>query len=127
MTTQLKRKSCIRYKKGTSPLSDNAENELLNQVDLWTIDRSGVHRLEKKFAFNSFSEAMGFTNTLAIIADEEQHHPSIHIDYRTVSIELTTHVLRGLSENDFIMAAKIDGIYSLVSEPVNGVLESAML
>lgn len=127
MHTQLKRKSCIPYKKGTPPLSDEGENGLINQLHSWTLDRRGEHRLIKKFDFNSFVEAIGFVNTLAMIAEEERHHPSIYIDYRTVTIELSTHSILGLSENDFIMAAKIDGTYGVVTEPVSGVLESAML
>jgi 4a-hydroxytetrahydrobiopterin dehydratase len=124
MITALRRKSCIPYLKGTPPLSETAENELLPQLDSWTLDRSGEHRLTKRFDFHSFVEAIGFVNTLAMITEEERHHPSIRIDYRTVSIELYTHSIRGLSENDFIMAAKTDALYSLVTEPANGILES---
>jgi 4a-hydroxytetrahydrobiopterin dehydratase len=61
------------------------------------------------------------------MAEDEGHHPSMRIDYRKVTIELTTHAVNGLSENDFIMASKIDGIYTVVREPKTGVFESAML
>ena len=127
MVTQLKLKSCITYKKGTPPLSNEEENGLINQLHSWTLDRKGEHGLTKRFDFNSFIEAIGFVNTLAMIAEEERHHPSIRIDYRTVTIELSTHTIHGLSENDFIMAAKMDGTYSIVTEPAAGVFESAML
>jgi len=127
MYLTLNRKSCTPFKKGTPPLSDSSENELLSQLNSWSLDRIGDHRLVKKFDFDSFLEAIGFVNTLAMIAEEERHHPTIRIDYRTVTIELSTHSMHGLSENDFIMAAKTEGIYSLVTEPAIGILESAML
>jgi len=127
MSTQLKRKNCVPYKKGTPPLSDNSENELLGHVYSWAVERGGVHRLVKNFDFNSFAEAVGFINTIAMVAEEERHHPSIRIENCAVCIELSTNPVLGLSENDFIMAAKIDGIYSTVTEPMIGVLESAML
>lgn len=128
MNTTLKEKSCSFCKKGVSPLSNDSESDFLNEVPSWSLDRSHVHRLKKRFEFNGFAEAMEFFNAVAIIAEQEKHHPLMCVDYRTVSIELSTHAIHGLSENDFIMAAKIDGIHSSVTEPVHrGILESAML
>jgi 4a-hydroxytetrahydrobiopterin dehydratase len=128
MDTTIRCKNCISFKSGTPPLTDNREDELLKQTPTWSIGRTnGTHRLIKNFDLNSFIEAIGFFKTIAIVAEEENHHPFMSIDYRTVSIELSTKSVRGLSENDFIMAAKIDNIYSMVTEPMIGILESAML
>ncbi|MBN1130254.1 MAG: 4a-hydroxytetrahydrobiopterin dehydratase [Chitinispirillaceae bacterium] len=109
---KLQQKSCIPCEKGGTPLTENAENDLLRELSQWELDKSGVHRLTKRFYFGTFMEAVGFVNSVAILAEDEDHHPSIKIDYRTVTIELSTHAVKGLSENDFILASKIDGIIS---------------
>ena len=109
----LRQKSCKPCEKGGRPLDETAEDGLLQELSAWNIERSGVHYLIKRFSFGTFKEAVGFVNNLAFLAESEGHHPSIRIDYRTVSIELTTHAYKGLSENDFILAAKIDNIYSI--------------
>jgi 4a-hydroxytetrahydrobiopterin dehydratase len=63
--------------------------------------------LVRTFRFKDFAQAMGFVNRVAEIAEAEGHHPEIHISWNRVRLELTTHAIKGLSENDFIMAAKI--------------------
>ena len=68
------------------------------------------HSIKRKFKFKDFKEAMKFVNDVADIANHEGHHPDIYIFYNIVDIELYTHAVKGLSENDFIMAAKIDKI-----------------
>lgn len=129
MNTTLRQKNCSsRCKKGASPLSNDEETDYISQVPTWSIDRSHAHRLKKRFDFNGFAEAIGFFKAIAVVAEEQKYHPLMCVDYRTVSIELTTHAIHGLSENDFIMAAKIDGIYSAVTERVHHVIfDSAML
>ena len=67
-------------------------------------------KIERKFKFKDFKESMKFVNKVAEIAEQEQHHPDIKIFYSLVTITLWTHAIAGLSENDFIMAAKIDRI-----------------
>ena len=64
----------------------------------------------KEMKFKDFKEAMKFINAVAEIAEAEQHHPDIYIFYNAVRLELSTHAIKGLSENDFILAAKIDKI-----------------
>ena len=65
-------------------------------------------KIKRKFQFGSFKEALDFVNRVADRAEVEGHHPNIHIYYNKVVIDLTTHVIKGLSENDFILASKID-------------------
>ena len=65
-------------------------------------------KLHKEFKFKNFVETMGFVNQVALIAQAEDHHPDMHVSYSKVVIELWTHAVGGLSENDFILAAKID-------------------
>jgi 4a-hydroxytetrahydrobiopterin dehydratase len=102
-------KHCIPCEGGTPPLTETEENKYLKMVR-WEIDRSGVHRIRKVFSFNDFNESMAFVNQVARIAQHEQHHPDLHISYRKVIIEVHTHAVLGLSENDFILAAKINEI-----------------
>lgn len=65
-------------------------------------------KLRKEFKFENFVQTMGFANQVALIAQAEDHHPDMHVSYAKVVIELWTHAVGGLSENDFILAAKID-------------------
>ena len=129
---ELLKKRCAPCERGAPPLSDSAEDALRALRALsagassWKIDRMGVHRLIKAYSFSSFPDAVSFVNSVAIIAEREQHHPVIKISYRTVEITCTTHATGGLSENDFILAAKIDEAYSILTKPA-GVFESAML
>ena len=100
-------KKCVPCEAGTLPLEEDKVNELLKQIPTWTLkDR----HLFKKFKFKSFLEAMKFINQIAEIAEQEQHHPDFSVHYNKVEIEIWTHAINGLSENDFIVAAKIDKI-----------------
>ena len=66
------------------------------------------HHLEKEYSFDDFAQALDFTNKVGHIAESEGHHPDIHIFYSKVDLELYTHAVLGLTENDFIVAAKVD-------------------
>ena len=103
----LTEKKCKPCEGGVPPLTEDQANELLKQIPGWTIKDGHVYR---QFKFKDFKEAISFVNKVAEIAEQEQHHPNIKINYNKVSIELYTHAINGLSENDFILAAKIDEI-----------------
>ena len=85
-------------------------SELLIQLNSWELVDG---KLQKKFRFRDFREGMEFANSVAKIAEEENHHPDILIRYGSVSLTLFTHFLKGLTENDFIVAAKIDELSNL--------------
>lgn len=85
-----------------------AEEKYLKAVLDWILLKDGSHKLRKQFKFKDFKEAIAFVNRIAKIAEEEQHHPDIYVFYNKVQVELFTHAVGGLSENDFIMAKKID-------------------
>jgi 4a-hydroxytetrahydrobiopterin dehydratase len=107
--TKLARKKCVPCEGGVPPLSQKEANELLKEVYGWTlIDNARL--LVKSFRFEDFVTAMKFVNKVAEVAEEEGHHPDFTISYSDVGVELTTHAIDGLSENDFILAAKIDEI-----------------
>ena len=94
---------------GTPPLEESKVNELLKEIPAWTL-KDG--RLYKKFKFKNFIEAIKFVNSVADIAEQEGHHPDFCVHYNRVDVELWTHAINGLSENDFIVAAKIDKIFN---------------
>ena len=103
----LTQKKCLPCEAGTPTLENAKVHELLKEVPAWTL--KGGH-LYKKFKFKNFVEAMKFVNAVAEIAEQEGHHPDFAVHYNKVEIELFTHAIKGLSENDFIVAAKIDRI-----------------
>lgn len=86
------------------PLSSERAAGLLKEIPDWRMDE---HSIEKEFAFPDFRKAMDFVNRVASIADSEDHHPDIHIYYNRVKLVFSTHKIKGLSPNDFIMAAKV--------------------
>ena len=105
---KLSEKKCEACEAGTPPLVMNEVMEYLNQITGWVIENNG-RQIEKDFSFVDFKESVDFIDKIAKIAEDEGHHPDINLhDYKHVKITLTTHAIKGLSENDFIMAAKID-------------------
>ena len=108
--TDLTSKKCVPCNGGIPPLSSERENFYLKQVKEWNLIIKGIHRIEKKYNFKNFKESMEFVNKVAELAEVEGHHPDIHIYYNTVELELHTHAIKGMHENDFILAAKIDQI-----------------
>ena len=102
-------KKCIPCKAGTPPLAQDKLNEFLKQIPTWAV-KDG--HLFKKFKFKNFVEAMKLINSVAEIAEQEGHHPDFSVHYNKVEIKLWTHAINGLSENDFIVAAKIDQLIS---------------
>ena len=103
----LTQKKCVPCEAGTPPLEEEKVNELLKEISGWTLKNS---HLFKTFKFRDFKEAMKFVNSVADIAESEGHHPDFCVHYSKVEIEIWTHAISGLSENDFILAAKIDEV-----------------
>ena len=103
----LSEKRCVPCEGGMLPLGETEINKLMSEVPSWSL-RDG--HLFRSFKFKNFLEAIDFVNSVAKLAEEEGHHPNILIRYNRVDLELWTHAVKGLSENDFILAAKIDGL-----------------
>ncbi len=103
----LTQKKCIPCEAGTLPLEEEKIDELLKQIPTWQLKDGHLY---KKFKFKNFVETMEFVNKIAEIAENEGHHPDFCVHYNRVEIELFTHAIKGLSENDFIVAAKIDNL-----------------
>jgi len=72
--------------------------------------REGSTRLQKRYRFRDFKEAMKFVDAMAVVAEEEGHHPDFTVHYDTVGVELWTHAIGGLFQNDFIVAARLDAL-----------------
>lgn len=91
------------------PLTEAEIVSLIGKVSGWKLFEN-AHKVRKEFKFKDFKEGMVFVNKVAELAEKEGHHPDMHIKYDLVRIEISTHAIRGLLENDFILAAKIDKI-----------------
>ncbi|PIR38325.1 MAG: TIGR00730 family Rossman fold protein [Candidatus Zambryskibacteria bacterium CG10_big_fil_rev_8_21_14_0_10_42_12] len=105
----LEKQHCVPCESGGEPLTREACEDYMDNISGWDLIEN--KRLHKYFVFKNFEEAMDFVENMADIADEEGHHPdfSVH-DWNRVDVTLSTHAVKGLTENDFIMAAKIDAI-----------------
>lgn len=100
-------KRCIPCEGGTPPLTHQEIESLKLQLKLeWEVEED--QKMRYKFKFKDFAQSLAFVNKVAEIAQGENHHPDIHIHYNKVLIELWTHSIGGLSENDFIVAAKVE-------------------
>ena len=106
----LSQKRCLPCEGFSKPFDQIEEENYIKQIDGWTLNCKGEHRIIKKYNFADFANAVAFVNKIADLAENEGHHPNILIKYNLVEIELYTHAIGGLSENDFILAAKIDGL-----------------
>ena len=107
----LREKRCVPCEGGTPPLDDATTRKLLSQVSGWALaPEAGEARIHKRFEFVDFLAAMAFVDKMAALAEDEGHHPDFCVHYSRVDVTLWTHAVGGLSENDFILAAKIDGI-----------------
>ncbi len=105
---ELKMKSCQPCEGGVPPVPRDEAERLLKELSGWELTEDGK-RIRREWTVKHFMAAMDFFNQVAKLAEDEGHHPDLHLaGYRNVTIELWTHAIGGLSENDFITAAKID-------------------
>jgi 4a-hydroxytetrahydrobiopterin dehydratase len=106
-TEALARKTCVPCEGGVPRLSPEEATAFLERVPGWTLAADGG-RIRREWTAKNFMAAIDFFNRVAAVAEEEGHHPDLHLTgYRHVAVELWTHAIGGLSENDFILAAKI--------------------
>ncbi|RZI47200.1 4a-hydroxytetrahydrobiopterin dehydratase [Rickettsiales endosymbiont of Peranema trichophorum] len=106
---ELSEKKCIPCHGGISPFGENEIARLLKELQSqWLVNELG--HLYKIYQFSNFVDSMDFANKIAEVAEQEQHHPDLTISYGQCVVEIWTHKINGLSESDFILAAKIDGI-----------------
>lgn len=107
---ELQSKKCVPCEGGVPKLSPEEAATLLEHVPGWKLVENG-DRIRREWRARNFLAAIDFFNKVAELAESEGHHPDLHlVGYRNVAIEVWTHAIGGLSENDFILAAKIDQI-----------------
>jgi 4a-hydroxytetrahydrobiopterin dehydratase len=104
---ELNQKKCIPCEGGVAALTTAEATQLLSQLSGWRID-APVAELRKRFKFPSFMDTIAFVRRMADLAEAEGHHPDFCVRFTVLDVSLTTHAIGGLSENDFVLAAKID-------------------
>jgi 4a-hydroxytetrahydrobiopterin dehydratase len=109
-TEELLRKRCALCEGGVPPLSADQARAYLESVEGWQIVHDG-QRIRREWTAKNFQAGIDFFDKVAALAEQEGHHPDLHLEgYRHVAVELWTHAIGGLSENDFILAAKINQV-----------------
>jgi 4a-hydroxytetrahydrobiopterin dehydratase len=106
--SELTSKHCEPCEGGTPPMGEREIERLLGQLDGWNVIEG--RKLEKEYRFPDFRQALAYVNRLGEVAEAEGHHPDICFTWGKVRVELSTHSIGGLSENDFILAAKADEV-----------------
>ena len=104
--SKLAEKQCIPCRGGVQPLTGEEITPLAREIPTWNVMEN--HHLERTYTFGNFREALDFTNQVGALAEEQGHHPDIYLAWGKVGIQLWTHKIDGLTESDFVMAAKIE-------------------
>ena len=101
---------CVPCQGGIPPLNEEEINNFKKLINSdWLVEEN--KKIIREFNFSSYMKGIDFTNKVAKLAEEEGHHPYVHINFKTVKVILFTHKIDGLHENDFLMASKIDKMY----------------
>lgn len=104
-------KSCVPCRGGVPPLAGEEIQRLLAQLPQgWSTERE--HHLSKTYVFGNFVDGLAFVNRIAAVAEHEGHHPDIYLAWGKVRVDIWTHKIDGLTESDFILAAKVDDVLS---------------
>ena len=113
--SDLLKKKCVPCEGGVIPFDISEIHKYQKKVDGWLLNQNekNMFFLEKNFKFKNFVESQNFINDVGKISEDEGHHPDIIFGWGYAKINITTHAIKGLSENDFILAAKIDQIFNV--------------
>lgn len=108
--SELAEQTCVPCRGGVPPMEADEAERLLEELDgKWNVVET--HHLERAYEFPDFTGALEFTNAIGAIAEEQGHHPDIHLSWGRVGVEIWTHKIDGLTESDFVLAAKFDRAY----------------
>jgi 4a-hydroxytetrahydrobiopterin dehydratase len=110
MTDDLAHRKCVPCEGGAAPYSDAQARDLLRSLKGWIVENNTLVKLDP---FTNYYQTMAFVNALAWLSHREDHHPDLQVGYNKCRVEYTTHAIGGLSENDFICAAKCDALFRL--------------
>jgi len=109
MATPLAERHCVPCERGTPPLERAGAEALARQLSGWAIEESDGHlRLARTFRFKGFLPGVEMVDRIAQVAEAEGHHPDLLLSYGSLTVQLWTHAAGGLTENDFVLAAKIE-------------------
>jgi len=108
--SNLASKRCVPCQGGVPPITGRALQAMLAQVAGW--QAVGEHHLTRTYTFKNFADALAFTNRVGHLAEGQGHHPDIHLAWGRVTLDVWTHKIDGLTESDFILAAKVDAMES---------------
>jgi 4a-hydroxytetrahydrobiopterin dehydratase len=106
----LSNKQCKPCEGGIPALTQDEINRLIKQLDGWV---QTDQRIGKIYEFKNYYQTMAFVNAVAWLSHNEDHHPDLNVGYSKCTVEYSTHALNGLSENDFICAAKVDALFKI--------------
>jgi len=101
---------CVACRGGEPPMAANEVGLLLPEIDGWQAPRN--HHLTKTFKFPDFKAALAFVDRVGAMAEQQNHHPDLHLSWGRVTVEIWTHKIDGLTESDFVFAAKCDRLFS---------------
>ena len=108
---ELARKKCVPCEGGVAPLTEAQVAPLLKGLEGWSLEPDGM--IAKTYRFRNYHETMAFVNAAAWVSHREDHHPDLLVGYNQCRVAYITHAIDGLSENDFICAAKLDALFEL--------------
>ena len=109
LMSELAEKQCVPCKGGVSPLTGSELAPLAAEIPTWVVIEG--HHLDRNYTFDNFRKALDFTNQVGELAEEQGHHPDIYLTWGRVGVKLWTHKIDGLTESDFVMAAKIEKLF----------------
>ena len=109
-TSDLTSKRCKPCEGGMPPLTDAKADSMMKELDGW---QRSADLINKTFRFDNYYQTIAFVNAIAWVSHREDHHPRLVVGYNSCKVEYTTHAIHGLSENDFICAAKVDTLSKL--------------
>ena len=118
MSETLAEKTCTPCRGGIPPLTADEARRFQAQAPAWEL-RDDAHRIERTFRFRNFREALAFVEEVGELAETEGHHPDISFGWGYATVSLSTKKIKGLHENDFIMASKIDRVFDRPDRPVD--------
>ena len=113
--TDLSKKTCKPCEGGVNPLTPDEAKQLMSQLKGWALNKDN-DGISQSFRFKNYYRTMAFVNAVAWIAHEDDHHPDMEVTYNRCRVTYSTHAIGGLSDNDFIRAAKLDALLSHAQE-----------
>jgi len=113
--SDLHKKKCVPCEGGVKSFDYSEVHKYLKKIDGWNVkeNQKKNYYIEKEFKFKNFLDSQNFVNKVGIISEKEGHHPDINFGWGYAKISIFTHAINGLSENDFILASKIDQIFNV--------------